>query len=66
MSTKRISAGACTVGNLVYVFGGQSEGEEFYDSIERYNCDLNLWNMLDVKLPKKLCNHFVFPFTSGV
>lgn len=48
--------------NHIYVFGGRSEGDEFFDTIERFNIDLNLWNMLQIKLPKKLCNLFAFPF----
>jgi len=66
MNLKRINASACCVetatGNHLYVFGGRNDGDEFYDSVEKYSCDLNFWSMLEIKLPKKLCNFFVFPF----
>jgi Kelch motif len=66
MSIKRISPGACSIGEThIYVFGGRSEGDEFFDSIERYNVELDLWNMLTVKLPRKLCNLFAFSFTAN-
>ena len=66
MNVKRINAGACSIGDThIYVFGGRSDGSEFYDSIERYNVDLGLWNMLTYTLPKKLCNLFAFPFSTN-
>lgn len=66
MITRRINAGACTLGeNHIYVFGGRSEGDEFYETIERYNLDLNLWNMLHIKLPNKLSNLFAFHFSNN-
>jgi N-acetylneuraminic acid mutarotase len=66
MATKRINAGACSLGsNFIYVFGGRSEGDEFYDSIERYSIDMNIWTTLDFKLPKKLSNLYAFPFLNG-
>lgn len=70
MNVRRINAAAVAVssatGNHVYVFGGRGEGDEFHDSVERYSCDMDFWNILEIKLPKSLCNHFVFPFTNGV
>jgi hypothetical protein len=68
MNLKRINAGACRAPhdeNYIYVFGGRSDGDEIYDSIERYNIELDCWNMLEIRLPKKLCNMFVFPFENG-
>lgn len=63
MHTKRINPGACFLGeNHLYVFGGRSELDEYFDSIERYNIDLNLWNMLHISLPEKLTNMFAFSF----
>ena len=70
MNLRRINAAAVTVqtatGHHLYVFGGRGEGDEFHDTVERYSCDLDFWNMLEIRLPRKLCNHFVFPFNSGV
>lgn len=52
MITRRISAGACTLSeSTIYVFGGRSEGDKFFDSIEKYNIEMDLWTMLEVKLP---------------
>lgn len=44
------------------MLGGRSESDAFYDSVERYNVELNLWNLLKIKLPQKLCNMFAFTF----
>ena len=41
----------------MYAFGGRSS-EEFRSSIERYNIDLNIWNLLSVKLPNRVSNLF--------
>lgn len=67
METKRINASACIVNSSrhIYVFGGRSEYDEFYDSIERFNIDLGLWNLLQIKMPEKLCNLFVFHFNNN-
>ena len=47
LNCRRINSGSCTVGTThIFVFGGRSEGDAFYDSIERLNIDLNLWNLL--------------------
>ncbi len=63
MNTKRINPGACALGDTyIYVFGGRSEKNGLFDSIERYNIELNLWNMLQIRLPTQLCNMFAFPF----
>lgn len=63
MNIARINPGACSVGaSYVYIFGGRSQGEEFYDTIERYNVELNLWSVLRVTLPVSLCNLFCFTF----
>ena len=64
MNVERINPGCCTFGhNYVYVFGGRGTNpkDEFYDSIERLNTDLNLWSFIKVRLPSKLCNLYAFP-----
>ena len=69
MNSRRINCGACTIGkNHIFVFGGRSEGEgsSFYDTVERYNIELNLWNLLKIQLPKKLCNIFAFTLSSDM
>ena len=63
MNTERINPGCCTFGNqYVYVFGGRSADAkaDFYDSIERFNVDLNLWGYFKINLPEKLCNLYAF------
>eukprot|EP00347_Sterkiella_histriomuscorum_P006037 403354304 len=63
LNHRRINSGACTVGNNhIFVFGGRNETDVFYDSVERLNIELNLWNLLKVKLPRKLCNVMAFTF----
>lgn len=63
MNIARINPGACSTGQrYIYVFGGRSQGEEFYDTIERYNVDLNLWSVLRVTMPVGLCNLHCFTF----
>lgn len=42
-------------GTHVYTFGGMGE-EEFLDTIERYNINLNIWSELKVKMPNKISN----------
>ena len=39
-----------------------SEEDEFLDSIERYNTQLGIWTVLDVKIPQKVTNNFAFSF----
>ena len=34
--------------NHIFVFGGRSETDAFYDSVERLNIELNLWNLLKI------------------
>ena len=52
MNQKRINASACPVGdNHLYVFGGRNDLEIFYDSIERYNDKLDMWNQLKIRIP---------------
>lgn len=63
LNHRRINSGACTIGtNHIFVFGGRNETDVFYDSVERLNIELNLWNLLKVKLPRKLCNVMAFTF----
>jgi N-acetylneuraminic acid mutarotase len=63
MKIARINPGVCsTSNNYIYVFGGRSLGEEFYDTIERFNIELNLWSILRVKMPYGLCNLYCFTF----
>ena len=59
----RINAAACKCGSkYVYLFGGISQEDEFLDSIERYNVQLKIWTIMDVKMPQKVANHFSFSF----
>jgi N-acetylneuraminic acid mutarotase len=54
MLKRRINPGACYAqmsDNYIFVFGGRSDGDEMYESIERYNIDINTWNMLEIRLP---------------
>lgn len=52
LNNRRINCGACMIGkNHIFVFGGRNEGDTFYDTVERLNIELNLWNLLKVKLP---------------
>jgi len=49
LNIKRINCGACSIGkNHIFVFGGRNEGNNFFDSIERFNIELNLWNLLKI------------------
>jgi hypothetical protein len=49
----RINASACKCGTkYIYLFGGLDvEKNEFTDSIERYNQQLKIWTILQLKLP---------------
>ena len=58
----RINASACKCDRYVYLFGGLSAEDEFLDSIERYNVQLKIWTVLDVKMPIKVSNHYSFSF----
>lgn len=57
MKTARVGAGGCYAGaGYVYVFGGRGgfgsgRSEEYYDSIERYSIELNVWSEISVKMP---------------
>ena len=65
MNSKRLNCSACMVGkNHIFVFGGRTE-ENFFDSVERLNIELNLWNLLKIRLPVKLCNTFSFTFNKS-
>jgi hypothetical protein len=44
------------------LFGGLSAEDEFLDSIERYNVQLKIWTIMDVKMPMKVSNHYSFCF----
>jgi len=49
LNNRRINCGACMIGhNHIFVFGGRSETDAFYDSVERLNIELNLWNLLKI------------------
>jgi len=62
LNNRRLNCGACLVGNNhIFVFGGRNE-ETFYDTVERLNIELNLWNLLKIQLPSKICNTFAFTF----
>ena len=63
MNVERINPGCCTFDKqYVYVFGGRSADAraDFYDSIEKFNTDLNLWSFFKIRLPEKLCNMYAF------
>ncbi|CDW76204.1 kelch motif family protein [Stylonychia lemnae] len=63
LNNRRINCGACMIGtNHIFVFGGRNESDVFYNSVERLNIELNLWNLLKIQLPKKLCNVIAFTF----
>jgi len=63
LNKARINAAACKCGDrYVYVFGGLSSEDEFLDQIERYNTQLKIWTVMDVKLPQRMTNHFSFSF----
>lgn len=65
MNSKRLNCGACMIGkNHIFVFGGRNDSDTFYDSVERLNIELNLWNLLKIRLPEKLCNIFAFIFNT--
>ncbi len=49
LNNRRINCGACQIGkNHIFVFGGRNEVDTFYDTVERLNIELNLWNLLKV------------------
>jgi hypothetical protein len=63
ISKPRINASACKCGDrYIYLFGGLSAEDEFMDRIERYNTQLKIWTVLDVKLPQRMANQFCFSF----
>ncbi len=63
VSVPRINASACKCGpKHIYLFGGLSAEDEFLDSIERYNTQLGIWTILDVKMPQRITNNFAFSF----
>lgn len=63
MAVPRINASACKCGpKHLYLFGGLSAEDEFLDSIERYNTQLGIWTILDVKMPMRITNNFAFSF----
>lgn len=66
LNNRRINCGACTIGQKhIFVFGGRNESDTFYDTVERLNIELNLWNLLKIQLPQKLCNLFAFTFSEN-
>ena len=59
----RVNASACKCGpKHIYLFGGLSADDEFLDSVERYNTQLGIWTVLDVKIPFRISNNFAFSF----
>ena len=63
MAVPRVNGSACKCGpKHLYLFGGLSAEDEFLDSIERYNVQLGIWTILDVKMPQKITNNFAFSF----
>ena len=63
MAVSRINASACKCGpKHIYLFGGLSAEDQFLDQIERYNTQLGIWTILDVKMPQKISNNFAFSF----
>lgn len=63
MAVPRVNGSACKCGpKHLYLFGGLSAEDEFLDSIERYNIQLGIWTILDVKMPQKITNNFAFSF----
>ena len=63
----RINGTACKCGSKhLYLFGGMDvEKNEFTDIIERYNQELELWTVLQIKLPLKISNCYSFSFNSN-
>lgn len=48
LNSRRINCGSCQIGlNHIFVFGGRNE-VGFYDTVERFNIELNLWNLLKI------------------
>jgi hypothetical protein len=62
VNVARINASATKCGEkYVYLFGGLDVlKNEFTDSIERYNSQLSIWTILNVKLPNRIANLFTF------
>ena len=64
MNIARIAPGCCVFKRkFLYVFGGRGfdDQEDYYDSIEKLDPELNLWSYVKIKLPRKLSNLFAFP-----
>ena len=40
------------------------ERNEFTDTIERYNEELQIWTLLTIKLPHKISNCYAFSFSA--
>lgn len=61
MNYARLNAAACRVGKkYTYVFGGRNE-TQLLSSIERYNGDYNIWNLLNLVLPSAVSNLYAIP-----
>ena len=61
LNMRRLNAAACRVGKkYTYVFGGRNEAS-LLDSIERYNADYNIWNLLNLVLPCPVSNLYALP-----
>lgn len=55
-----MNASSCVLeeANYVYVFGGLTNGNEFLNSIERFNTNLKIWTPLNILMPTKISNTF--------
>ena len=67
LNIARLNASACKCGDkYIYIFGGLNvEKNEFTDSIERYNSNLDIWTKLQIRLPLKISNSFAFSFSES-
>jgi hypothetical protein len=67
LNIARLNASACKCGDkYIYIFGGLNvEKNEFTDSIERYNSNLDIWTKLQIRLPLKISNSFAFSFSDS-
>jgi hypothetical protein len=61
----RINASSCKCGKkYIYLFGGLDvEKNEFTDTIERYNTQLEIWTTINIRMPYKISNSFAFSFS---
>ena len=58
LNESRLNCASCVAEeNYVYAFGGYGT-DDFLSSIERFNIELNIWNLLAVRLPQRISNLF--------